>query len=82
MSSVLRITARRKKKRMGKPEIMSRAEYQEQPVDVRVELLRALIPLGLIAVHEEIDAEVTRLAGVRYARKAPEIECGRHVSDP
>jgi putative transposase len=82
MSSVLRMTARRKKKRMGKPEIMSRAEYQEQPVDVRVELLRALIPLGLIAVHEEIDAEVTRLAGERYARKAPEIECCRHGTNP
>jgi putative transposase len=37
-------------------------------VNARLEAIQALIPLGLAAVAEELDAEVTRLAGPRYAR--------------
>lgn len=36
--------------------------------DARVALIQALIPLGLAAVEGELEAEVTRLAGVRYER--------------
>lgn len=36
--------------------------------DARVALIQALIPLGLAAVEEELEAEVTRLAGTRYER--------------
>src|SRR5439155_9427341 len=38
-------------------------------VDARVEAIQALIPLGLAAVAAELEAEVTRLAGPRYARQ-------------
>lgn len=34
----------------------------------RVELIQALIPLGLKAVHELLQQEVTALAGARYQR--------------
>ena len=37
-------------------------------LDSRVAVIQALIPLGLEAVAEELEAEVTRLAGPRYAR--------------
>ena len=37
-------------------------------VDRTVALIQALIPLGLQAVSEALDAEVTALAGVRYRR--------------
>lgn len=36
--------------------------------DARVALIQALIPLGLAAVEEELEAEVTRLVGARYER--------------
>lgn len=36
--------------------------------DARVALIQALIPLGLAAVEEELEAEVTRIAGTRYER--------------
>ncbi len=37
--------------------------------DTRIALIQALIPLGLDAVAEELQSEVTRLAGDRYSRK-------------
>lgn len=37
--------------------------------DARLAAIQALIPLGLAAVVEELEAEVTRLAGPRYARQ-------------
>src|SRR2546425_3481736 len=38
-------------------------------VDGRLAAIQALIPLGLAAVAEELEAEVVRLAGPRYARQ-------------
>jgi len=38
-------------------------------IDTRVELIQALIPLGLMAVEELLAAEVTALAGERYQRQ-------------
>ncbi len=37
-------------------------------VDTRVELIQALIPIGLEAVNEVLQQEVCRLAGERYRR--------------
>ncbi len=48
MSSFLRAVGRRKKaKRLGEAEILSQAEYGALQMDARVNLIRALIPLGL-----------------------------------
>ena len=44
----------------------------------RVELIRALIPLGLLQVGEMLGAEVEELAGARYARKTEAFRLGRH----
>ena len=41
-------------------------------LDTRVALIQALIPVALERVHQELKADVTRLAGERYAR------AGRH----
>ena len=38
-------------------------------LDTRIALIQALIPLGLDAVAEELQEEVSRLAGDRYTRK-------------
>ncbi len=48
---------------------MSREEYAEFELDAKVEMIRSLVPLGLMRVHELLDDEVKALAGERYARK-------------
>ena len=48
---------------MGEPEVMAREEYGELEVDVKIEMIRSLIPLGLMHVHELLDDEVKELAG-------------------
>ena len=70
MSSVLRPVRKRKKGRaLGPVDIIRREDYADLEVDAKVELIRSLVPLGLMHVEELLDAEVTALAGERYARK-------------
>ena len=45
--------------------------YAELEVDAKVELIRSLIPLGLMHIEELLDEEVTALAGERYAPQRP-----------
>lgn len=68
MSSVLRAVRSGKKRRLAEMEIVDRASYQGLELDTKVELIRALIPLGLTHVQALLEDEVTALAGVRYAR--------------
>jgi len=83
MGSLLRPAKKHKKsRRFGKPEVMAREEYGELEVDVKIEMICSLIPLGLMHVHELLTDEVKELAGERYARK-DELECGRrHGTNP
>jgi len=65
--SMLRAVGKRKKSRvMGKSQVMGRPEYEALDMDAKVELIRALIPLGLMHVQELLDEEVCALAGPRY----------------
>ena len=83
MSSVLRPVRKRKKSRtLGPVEIIRREDYAELEVDAKVELIRSLVPLGLMHVEEVLDAEVTALAGERYARKDASVGGRRHGSNP
>ncbi len=83
MSSVLRSVKKRKKGRtLGAVDVIDRAAYAELEVDTKVELIRSLIPLGLLHIEELLDEEVTALAGERYARKAPSVGGRRHGSNP
>ena len=83
MSSVLRSVRKRKKGRtLGAVDVIDRAEYAEVEVDAKVELIRSLVPLGLMHIEELLDEEVTALAGERYARKAPAVGGRRHGSNP
>lgn len=43
-------------------------EYEGMKTEAKVELIQELIPLGLMKVKEELQAEVRRLAGERYNR--------------
>jgi len=42
--------------------------FDREALDAKVALIQALIPLGLQAVEETLEAEVTALAGARYQR--------------
>lgn len=49
-------------------------------MDARHELIRTLIPLGLMAVNEELQREVEELVGPRYTHR-PERMASRHGSN-
>jgi len=55
-------------------EIVGKQEGQIQDLDTRVELIQALIPLGLLRVQETLEDEVKALAGAWYARKGERFE--------
>ena len=83
MSSVLRPVRKRKKGRTLSPvNIIQREDYTDLELDTKVELIRSLIPLGLMHVQEVLDQEVTALAGERYARKDASVGGRRHGTNP
>ena len=67
---------------LGAVDVIDREEYAELEVDAKVELIRSLVPLGLMHIEELLDEEVTALAGERYARKDPSVGGRRHGSNP
>lgn len=82
MGSIVRAVENRKeKRRLGEVEVITREEYVELDLDSRVELIRTLIPLGLMHVREVLDDEVRELAGARHSR-APERRGSRYGSNP
>ncbi len=70
---------RRKSKRLGEPVDWSAIDFHRQPIDTKVELIRALVPLGLMALQDTLEAEVCALAGARYGRGD---EVYRHGTNP
>jgi len=56
-------------KLMGNGKKQSETAGTQAAIDVKVALIQALIPLGLQAVREELEADVTALAGARYERE-------------
>ena len=65
MSSLLRSVKKRKKSRvLGEVEVLSREEYSGL-LDSKVEMIRALIPLGLMHVEELLDEEEGVGASIR-----------------
>ncbi len=60
-----------KVKPIEKENFTSRALLEEDlsALDTRIELIQALIPLGLEAVAEELQNEVSRLTGAKNSRK-------------
>jgi len=53
-------------------ERMQALQADPSALDSRIELIQQLIPLGLQAVAEELQAEVQRLVGTRYSREQAE----------
>ena len=83
MGSLLRSVKKRKKsRRLGEVALVSREEYAELELDAKIEMIRSLVPLGLMRVHELLDDEVKALAGGRYARKEESVRGRRHGTNP
>ena len=81
--SVLRAVRKRKKvRKLGSVNIIRREAYADLELDAKVELIRSLVPLGLMHVQELLDEEVTALARERYARKDASVAGRRHGSNP
>ena len=79
MSSLPRLVRRSKKtKRLGKARVVRKEDVEALDLDTRVELIRALIPLGLAEIYSVLDEEVLELAGERYARNGGH----RHGTNP
>jgi len=68
MRKIASIGRKSKGKYRNMPKVMSSEEYGELGAGSRVELIQALIPLALMKVEEELEAEVRSLAGERYTR--------------
>lgn len=68
-----------KRNRLTKAVSQSLGEFEQFEVETKVELIRALIPLGLMAVGDMLEAEVRELAGARYGRGH---DYRRHGSNP
>ena len=80
MGSVIR-RVRKRKRSLGKVQVVRREEYQGLELDAKVELIRSLIPLGLMHVQMLLDEEVVALAGPRHAH-ADGTGGTRHGSNP
>ena len=85
MASMHRKSGKGKKtKRIGQAEVLTREQYESLELDTRIALIQQLIPIGLMAVAEELDREVVELAGGRYERRGGdgENDAYRHGSNP
>jgi len=83
MSSMQRLVGRGKKsRRLGKVEVLERADYEGLELDTKVELILGLIPLGLMHVEEVLADEVRHLAGDKHARKGDAQVGRRHGANP
>ena len=83
MKSVAKRRGKGKKARvLGEPTRVSAEEFDAMDLDTRIELIQALIPLGLMAVAAELDAEVTALVGERYRHGGGRPGLARHGSNP
>ena len=69
MARVPHIVGKRKKsKTLGEPEVISREAYGSLEMDSRLELIRALIPIGLAYVQEELEPSEFRKVSVHVGR--------------
>lgn len=75
------VRQRKKSKTLGQPKVITREAYEDLELDARLELIRALIPIGLAYIQEELEREVAALAGARYQRKQDD-DCRRHGTNP
>src|SRR5712691_5387672 len=72
---------RKRKRSLGEVQVLRREEYEGLELNTKVELIRSLIPLGLMHVKMLLEDEVESLAGLRYAH-ADGATGTRHGTNP
>lgn len=72
----------RKTRKLGKSQVVRQEDFEEMELDGRLELIRELVPLGLMHIKEELDREVVSLAGECYRRKTEDVRRYRHGTNP
>jgi len=82
MNKVAKSERPRKSKTMGTVDILTPEQYQPMALDVKAELIQALIPLGLMHVSQVLQQEVQDLAGPRYARSPQPKALVRYGANP
>ena len=80
MPSVIRIQTQDKVKAATHLDGMNHADLTD--LDTMIPLIQALIPLGLQAFAEVMQAEVAQLAGARYSRTGGQPNCVRWGRQP
>ena len=83
MKTIVKIEGEGKKKRtLGRERIVREEEYKNLDRETKVELIPALIPLGLMSVAAMWEKEVEELAGIRYCRVGGQPDWVRHGKNP
>ena len=72
----------KKNRKLGQERILREEEYQNLDRESKVEVIKALIPLGLMRVAEMLEEEVEELAGPRYSRGAGQENLVRYGKNP
>jgi hypothetical protein len=57
-----------KRNRLTRAVSQSLGEFEQFEIDTKIELIQALIPLGLMALGDMLESEVRELAGARHGR--------------
>ena len=65
---ILQTRTKKRKTKIVSKKMMEKMLGAGQTIDARTELIQMLIPLGLNAVNDALQAELTALAGVKYSR--------------
>lgn len=73
---------RRKTRVMKRHPVLTRRQYEALGQESRLQMIRALVPLGLMAVEEELTREVDAIAGGRYSHEKEDGQGYRHGSNP
>jgi len=63
-------------------QVLRPEEYADFDVETKVACIQALLPLGLMRIHELLEEEVCALAGARYERKASRLPGRRRGNNP
>lgn len=71
--------SRKSKRKSEVVKVIPVEEYEGMKTEAKVELIQELIPLGLMKVREELQAEVRRLAGGRYNRTQAYGRHGKNI---
>jgi putative transposase len=83
MTSVAQTAGKGKKKKvLREARIVDADDYDGLRPDGKAELIRQLVPLGLMHVSQMLQEEVTQLAGERYSRTGGQENLVRHGTNP